>query len=194
MENGEEEYSERGIDVPGESKISKRESKKNKKVKQGQYVIDIEPLTTSNNENYSLEPGSKTTDDRKDEDELRYQFIRGTSGRSTIDGSGVSGSLDVHFHTGTAPSPILTGPSSKINEVQNRGSGLAKSYLETDLPVYEQEIDDSDATKSTVQQINDLSEYVGEKMDHGDDHCQGPPQVWISKSLSMEQGINKLED
>ena len=111
-------------------------------MKPGQYVIDIEPLTNSNNEDIVWDPERKTAEERKDEDDPRYQFIRGASVRSTIDGSGVSGSLDVHFHTGTAPSPIST-----INENKKYESGLAKSYLETDLPVYEQEIDDFETTK-----------------------------------------------
>ena len=158
-------------------------------MKPGQYVIDIEPLTNSNNEDIVWDPERKTAEERKDEDDPRYQFIRGASVRSTIDGSGVSGSLDVHFHTGTAPSPIST-----INENKKYESGLAKSYLETDLPVYEQEIDDFETTKNTAREIKNGSEYVGETTEQGEEHPQVPPQVWISKSLSMEQGINKLAD
>ena len=162
-------------------------------MKPGQYVIDIEPLTNSNNENIVWEPERKTPDERNDEDDHRSQFIRGASVRSTIDGSGVSGSLDVHFHTGTAPSPIFTGPST-INESKKHESCLSKPYLETDLPVYEQEIDGFETTKNTAREINIGSEHVGETAEQCEDHPQGPPQVWISKSLSMEQGINKLTE
>ena len=156
-------------------------------------MIDIEPLTNSHNENIVWESERKRIEDRKDEDEHRYQFIRGASGRSTFDGSGISGSLDVHFHTETAPSPIFTGPS-EINETKKHESVLQKSYLETDLPVYDLEIDAFNPPKAGAREINGGSKYLGETTGQCEDNLKGPPQVWISKSLSMEQGINKLED
>ena len=139
-ESGEEVYSERGIDIPGESKNnnSRYGSKKNKKTKQGQYVIDIEPLQNSDNDNIAWESEGKNIENRTEDKENKYNFIRGASGRSTMDGSCVSGSLDVHFHTGTAPSPISTGRVA-INEKRNNGDRLEKSYLETELPVYEKD-------------------------------------------------------
>ena len=189
--DGDEDYSERGIDIPGSLKGSgsRKGSRKNKKSKQGQYVIDIEPMVTPKMDD--VEGEDKVGEVRKDEEEKKSSFIRGASGRSTMDGSVMSGSLDVHFHTGAAPSPIYMEVSDH-QDTKNQAIQKAKTYLETELPVYEKEIHEN-TTNDNMHEKSNEKENV-EEIAKEEDKNQVPPQVWISKSLSMEQGLNVKDD
>ena len=128
---------------------------------------------------------------KKDEDEKNSSFIRGASGRSTMEGSVITGSLDVHFHTGANPSPIPMGVSEN-QETKNLTSPKAKAYLETELPVYEKE-NYEDSTNKNIHEKSNENENI-EEIAKEEDKNQIPPQVWISKSLSMEQGLNVKDD
>ena len=185
VDDEEEEYSERAIDIPEVTKAnnSRKNGKRNKKRKQGEYVIDIEPLdiTSSNLQG--------------EDDEYKTPFHREASGRSTINGSRLSGSLDVHFHTNTATSPTSFG-ANDIQETKYVGDHLNKSYLETELPVYEKETHMPDCTPTLTQKAGNESEFEDTTKDNqnDDEHPQGPPKVWISRSMSMEQGLDKEEE
>ena len=128
---------------------------------------------------------------KKDEEEKNSSFIRGASGRSTMEGSVITGSLDVHFHTGANPSPIPIGESENQG-TKNLTSSKAKTYLETELPVYEKE-NYEDSTNKNIHEKSNENEYI-EEIAKEEDKNQIPPQVWISKSLSMEQGLNVTDD
>ena len=184
--DGDEDYSERGIDIPGSLKGSgsRKGSRKNKKSKQGQYVIDIEPMETPKMDDAEGEV-------RKDDEEKKSSFIRGASGRSTMDGSVMSGSLDVHFHTGAASSPIYMEVSDH-QDTKNQAIEKAKTYLETELPVYEKD-NHENTTNENMHETSNEKENV-EEIAKEEDKNQVPPQVWISKSLSMEQGLNVKDD
>ena len=146
----------------------------------------------------------KTTVNKSEVTVHQQPFVRSTPGRSTIDGSGVSGSLDVCIDTNVVPSPtLLETPPIKGGESQ--GSLCNKFYLETELPIYEIEkgftttsgkkdieskaktMPDS-ATKNDAEKESKIIE--SDAANQGDEeYPKGPPQVWISKSLSMEQGL-----
>ena len=149
-------------------------------------MIDIEPLIPPKTDDVKEEESFVL--EKKGEGEKKSLFIRGASGRSTMDGSVMSGSLDVHFHTGAAPSPVSMG-ASENQEKKNQTSPKEKTYLETELPVYEK--DESCSAENTNEKSDTKLESRGIEKE---DNNQGPPQVWISKSLSMEQGLNIKED
>ena len=188
-EEADENFSERGIDIPDSRKSSRKGSRKNKKLKPGQYVIDIEPLETTKIDDTKEEEENNGTE-RKCEEETRSGFTRGASGRSTMDGSVMSGSLVVHLHTGAAPSPI----SMDTSEYQKiKTSPNTKSYLETDLPVYEKEKDEANTTEN-INETSTANGNIYESIEKVEENNQGPPQVWISKSLSMEHGLDEIDD
>ena len=186
-EEADENYSERGIDIPDSRKSSRKGSRKSKKLKPGQYVIDIEPLEKTDD---AKEEMKNIETERKHEEETRPGFTRGASGRSTMDGSVMSGSLVVHLHTGAAPSPI----SMDTSEYQKiKTSPNTKSYLETDLPVYEKEKDEAITTEN-MNETSTANGNIYESIEKVEENNQGPPQVWISKSLSMEHGLDEIDE
>ena len=158
-------------------------------MKPGQYVIDIEPMETPKTDDAKEEVENIGTE-KKYEEETRSGFTRGASGRSTMDGSVMSGSLVVHLHTGAAPSPISMD-KSEYHKLET--SPTTKSYLETELPVYEKEKDQADHTENMNKTYNE-HETISESVEKGEENNQGPPQVWISKSLSMEHGLDEIDD
>lgn len=188
-EEADENYSERGIDIPDSRKSSRKGSRKNKKLKPGQYVIDIEPLETPKTDD-AKEEMENIEAERKHEEETRPGFTRGASGRSTMDGSVLSGSLIVNLHTGAAPSPI----SMDTSEYQQlKASPTTTSYLETELPVYEKEKDEIGNTEN-MNKASNVQRNVSESIEKEEEPNQGPSQVWISKSLSMEHGLDEIDD
>ena len=191
-----EEYSERGIDVPEDSLVRRlsKGSKKNKKSKPGQYVIDIEPLQKPESDlnEIVVDSGESAINSHKQRDKKsRPKKLREVSSRSTIDGATVSGSLIVQLHTNNAPSPTSLD-AIESNEVNDQGMHYNESYLETELPVSRNE----GSALVVSHEVTEQSQ--GKKLDGEeqtmDEHGSGPPQVWISKSLSMEQGLDKLEE
>ena len=188
-EEADENYSERGIDIPDSRKSSRKGSRKNKKLKPGQYVIDIEPMETSKSHD-TKDDVENTGTERNCEEETRPGFTRGASGRSTMDESVMSGSMVVHLHTGAAPSPISMD-KSEYQKIETSPS--SKSYLETELPVYEKEKDFTDNSEN-LNKTSDAHGTISESIEKGEENNQGPPQVWISKSLSMEHGLDEIDD
>ena len=191
-----EEYSERGIDVPEDSLVRRlsKGSKKNKKSKPGQYVIDIEPLQKAKSDfnEIVVDSGESAINSHKQRDKKsRPQKLRGVSSRSTIDGATVSGSLVVQLHTNNAPSPTSLD-AIESNEVKDQGMHYNESYLETELPVNRNE-DTALAVTHEVAKQSQCKKLDGEEQTM-DEQSSAPPQVWISKSLSMEQGLDKLEE
>ena len=191
-----EEYSERGIDVPEDSLVRRlsKGSKKNKKSKPGQYVIDIEPLQKPEsdlNEIVVDSVESAINSHKQRDKKSRPKKLREVSSRSTIDGATVSGSLIVQLHTNNAPSPTSLD-AIESNEVNDQGMHYNESYLETELPVSRNE----GSALVVSHEVTEQSQ--GKKLDGEgqsmDAKGSGPPQVWISKSLSMEQGLDKLEE
>ena len=209
VDDEEEDYSERGIDVhePPKPNKFKKEKTKSKKIKQGHYIIDIEPLEQTDPDIHDMDSKLECTkywnvfdNTREGEENKQQQFVRSTSGRSTIDESGVSGSLDVHINTNVVPSPTsLETPLIKGGESQ--GSLCNKFYLETELPIYEKVnkepfVKKDNVTKAKIPESTSAngSENVSKKVasdgnnqDNDEEYAKGPPQVWISKSLSMEE-------
>ena len=191
-----EEYSERGIDVPEDSMVRRlsKGSRKNKKSKPGQYVIDIEPLQKPESDFNEIvdDSGKSAINSHKQRDKKsRPQKLREVSSRSTIDGATVSGSLIVQLHTNNAPSPTSLN-AIESNEVKDQGMHYNESYLETELPVTRSE-GSALAVSHGITEQSQCKKLDGEEQTMGE-HGSAPPQVWISKSLSMEQGLDKLED
>ena len=191
-----EEYSERGIDVPEDSLVRRlsKGSKKNKKSKPGQYVIDIEPLQKPESDfnEIVVDSGESAINSHKQRDKKsRPQKLREVSSRSTIDGATVSGSLIVQLHTNNAPSPTSLN-AIESNEVKDQEMHYNESYLETELPVTRNE-GSALAVSHEVTEQSQCKKLDGEEQTM-DEHGSGPPQVWISKSLSMEQGLDKLDE
>ena len=189
-----EEYSERGIDVPEDALVRRlsKGSKKNKKSKPGQYVIDIEPLQKPESDfnEIVVDSGESAINSHKQRDKKsRPQKLGEVSSRSTTDGATVSGSLIVQLHTNNAPSPTSLNES---NEVEDQEMHYNESYLETELPVTRNE-GSALAVSHEVTEQSQCKKLDGEEQTM-DEQSSAPPQVWISKSLSMEQGLDKLED
>ena len=191
-----EEYSERGIDIPEDSLVRRlsKGSKKNKKSKPGQYVIDIEPLQKPESDLNEIVVDSEESaiNSHKQRDKKsKPQKLREISSRSTIDGATVSGSLIVQLHTNNAPSPTSLD-DKESNEVKDQGMHYNESYLETELPVNRNEgsplaVSHEITEQSQCKKLDGEEQIISEQ-------GSGPPQVWISKSLSMEQGLDKLEE
>ena len=81
---------------------------------------------------------------------------------------------------------------SDHQDTKNQSIQKAKTYLETELPVYEKEIH-KNITNDNMHEKSNEKENV-EEIEKEEDKNQVPPQVWISKSLSMEQGLNVKDD